>query len=204
MSITPDEAAYEEWYGQLADEISEQAIEEFTEERLRSYYLENPNVAERPIRLYLEAKELVEKHRGASLVLFVTAIEVGLKVTLLKPIVYGLVHNESLAELIADLAVKKNGFDRVKTLLSRILADFGGIDLMEFKIDGHPKTMWEEITKVQDARNLLIHRAQPVSEENATLAMEVAEMILGTFLSSVLATLRLELRKGAVIGRAWL
>ncbi len=27
MSITPDEAAYEEWYGQLADEISKQAIE---------------------------------------------------------------------------------------------------------------------------------------------------------------------------------
>ncbi len=201
MSITPDEAAYEEWYGQLADEISEQAIEEFTEERLRSYYLENPNVAEQPIRLYLEAKELVEKHRGASLVLFVTAIEVGLKVTLLKPIVYGLVHNESLAELIADLAVKKNGFDRVKTLLSRILADFGGIDLMEFKIDGHPKTMWEEITKVQDARNHLIHRAQPVSEENATLAMEVATMIFDKFLSSVLATLGLELR-GTVIGRA--
>ena len=179
MSITPDDAAYEEWYGQLADEISEQAIEEFTEERLRSYYLENPNVAEQPIRLYLEAKELVEKHRGASLVLFVTAIEVGLKVTLLKPIVYGLVHNESLAELIADLAVKKNGFDKVKTLLSRILADFGGIDLMEFKIDGHPKTMWEEITEVQDARNLLIHRAQPVSEENATLAMEDLKCPLG-------------------------
>ena len=65
---------------------------------------------------------------------------------------------------------------------------------MEFKIDGHPKTMWEEITEVQDARNLFIHRAQPVSEENATLAMEVATMIFDKFLSSVLATLRLELR----------
>lgn len=41
MSMTPDEARYEEYMDQLYEEHKEQAIQEFIDERLRSYYGEH-------------------------------------------------------------------------------------------------------------------------------------------------------------------
>ena len=41
MSMTPDEAAYEEYMDKLYEEHREVAIEEFTGERLQSYYIDN-------------------------------------------------------------------------------------------------------------------------------------------------------------------
>lgn len=156
---TPEDIAREEAYEHLAEEIAQQAIDEFTSARLRSYYLAHPDVAVGAISLYLEAKTLIALSPSAALVLFVTSIEVGLKVALLKPVVYGLVHNESVAELVSNLAVKHNGFDRFTGLLSRLLREYGKIDFEAFTIEGHPKALWEEFNGLQSARNGVLHRA---------------------------------------------
>jgi hypothetical protein len=199
---TPEEAEREEAYSNLVDEISKQAIDEFTMERLRSYYISHPNVAVQVITLYWEANKLIGNSPSAALVLFTTAIEVGLKVTLLKPVIYGLVHNESVADLISDLAVRHNGFDRFKPLLAQVLAEYGEIDFNSFTIKHHKKTIWEEITSLQNARNAVVHRAELTSPEMAELAKVVATMIIGDFLVSVLNGLSLKLVKGGVIGNA--
>ena len=49
----------------------------------------------------------------------VTTVELLLKATLLQPIVYGLVHNDGLAEIIVKYALGETGFDRYRNLLSR-------------------------------------------------------------------------------------
>lgn len=131
--------------------------------------------------------------------LFTTTIEVGLKVALLKPVVYGLVHNQSVADLVSDLAIKHNGLDRFKPLLARILSHYGNIDFEGFTIQGHSKTVWEEIKKIQNLRNGVLHRAEPVREEEAELARVVASMIIVVYLGSILERLNLKLGKGAVI-----
>lgn len=197
---TPEDIAREEAYGDLLDEISKQAIDEFTLDRLRSYYVSHRDIAVQVLEVYREAKELLDKSPSAALVLFTTAIEVGLKVTLLKPVIYGLVHNESVADLVSDLAVKNNGFDRFKPLLARVLAEYGQIDFDAFTIEGHKKTMWEEVSVLQGARNGVVHRAELVSHEMAALAQEVATMIIGNYLISVLSGLGLQLLKGGVVG----
>jgi hypothetical protein len=199
---TLEDIAREEAYSALVDEISKQAIDEFTFDRLRSYYVSHRDLAVQVVKVYREAKELIEKSPSASLVLFTTAIEVGLKVTLLKPVIYGLVHNESVADLISDLAVKHNGFDRFKPLLARVLAEYGEIDFDAFTIEGHKKTMWEEVTLLQGIRNGVVHRAELASPEMALLAQEVATMIIGNYLASVLCGLELQLLKGGTVGDA--
>jgi hypothetical protein len=196
---TPDEDARDEWYSGLVDEISRQAIDEFTLERLRSYYISNPTLAVNAISMFHEARRLIEISPSSALVLFTSSIEVGFKAALLKPVVYGLVHNESVADLISDLAVKHNGFDRFKPLLSRVLKEYGGIDFSSSKIEGHSKTIWEEISLLQSERNAVVHRAELTEAAMAKLAQEIAFMIFDTFLRSMLNGLSLELEQGGKI-----
>jgi hypothetical protein len=201
MSITPDEAAQEAWYEQLVDEISRDAISDFQAERLQSYYLTYRDVAKKAIDLYLEAQTLQAAHPGAALILFVTAAEVGLKSALLKPVIHGLVHNNAVAELVAELAITHTGFDRFKGILRKILELYAEIDFGRFRIEGHAKPLWEELSQVQRVRNALVHRAEPASEADAQLAGEVATAVLGNWIPSVLQGLGLTVTPDGTIQR---
>lgn len=196
---TPEEIARDEWYAELVDRISGEAVEQFTFERMRSYYASHRKIAIPVVSIYREAETLIAQSPSAAAVLFVTAIELGLKITLLKPVIYGLVHNEQVADLVSDLAVKHNGLDRFKPLLARLLAQYAEIDFHAFTIEGHKKTLWEEFTELQEARNGLVHRGKPVSAEHAALARDVAVMVIGSFLTPTLAGLGLKLVKGGGI-----
>lgn len=199
---TPEDHAREEGYAALAEEISVEAIDEFTFDKLRSYYEANPDLAVDSLVIYQEANSLLETSPSASLILFTTAIEIGLKVTILKPVIYGLVHNESTADLISELAVKHNGFDRIKGLIESVLSEYANIDLKEFQIDGHTKTIWQEIAELQKARNAVVHRGELATKEVAQLAASVATIILGMFLPETLKSLGFELKQGFKIGNA--
>lgn len=195
---TLEDIERERGYEELVDEISAQAIEQFTLDRMRSYYVNNRFLAEKVIKTYKEANRLLPISPTASTVLFTTSIEVGLKVLLLKPVIYGLVHNHSVADLISDLAVKNNGIDRFRPLLGKLLSEYGNIDSNEFRIAGHQRLLWDEIKDVQDLRNRVVHRGEMVSPENAVLPREVALMILGHFFPSVLKALHLRLLNDSI------
>ncbi|MFZ2986923.1 hypothetical protein [Ideonella sp.] len=196
---TPDEIARDLWYAELVEKISTDAIDQFTFDRLRSYYLSNSSVAANVISVFREAEAISVASPSAAVVLFITSVELCLKVALLKPLVYGLIHNESVAELVSDLSIKQNGLDRFRPFLARILAEYGGIDFHAFTIEGHSKTLWEELATIQTARNALVHQGQLASPELAKLAKEVATMFIGTYLVSVLSNLGLKLVKGGNI-----
>src|SRR5260370_38191101 len=103
MADTWEEAAQEAFIDELYedfanDRLSERGdlytdvIEQFTTERLQSFYIDNPAVAMPALEALTEARALVNAHPSAALVFAVTAADVGLKTTLLKPILHGLVH----------------------------------------------------------------------------------------------------------------
>lgn len=199
---TPEDAEREEGYSALVEEISNEAVEEFTTEKLRSYYQAHPCLAVDAIAAYEEAEKIRKESPSAALVLYTAAIEVGLKVTILKPVIYGLVHNDSVADLISDMTVKQSGFDRIKDLLAAVLAQYGGIDLANFKISGHSKTIWQEMADIQSTRNEVVHKSKLATPDKAVVAREVAVMILGGWLPKVLDTLGFEIKQGFLIGRA--
>ncbi len=196
---TPDEIARDEWYIDLVERVSHEAIDQFTFERMRSYYTSHPDIAVPVLAVYKEAKALLAVSPSAATVLFITAIELGLKAALLKPVIYGLVHNDSVADLVSELALKQNGLGSFTPLLARLLAEYAKIDFNVFRIESHTKTLREELTYVQKARNSFVHRGEPVSPETAQLSFEVANMIIGNFLASILAGLDLKLVKGGLI-----
>ena len=96
---TPEEYAMEDFYDQISKELypehKEQAIEEFTEEKLKSYYLQNPDVMRPAVDAIQEGNwQLEQKKYSSSLVFYVTAIELLLKATLLRPVLYGWSHTQ--------------------------------------------------------------------------------------------------------------
>ena len=76
-----DDAARDDFYM----EIGEQAIQEFKAERLESFYNQHPEISEPPLRFLAQANELNNHNPTAAFIFAVIAVEVGLKITILKP-----------------------------------------------------------------------------------------------------------------------
>ena len=106
MSCDEFDAARDEMYEQISHELYPdhkiQAISEFATSRLQSYYVKNPMVMQPAVDAVQEGTTLrTNGHHAAAVVFFVTAIELFLKATLLKPVVHGLVHNDERQVLFA-------------------------------------------------------------------------------------------------------
>ena len=203
MSMTPQEAEYEEFMGQLYEEHKEQAIEEFTAELLQSYYHNNRLLAKPAYDALVEADRLMKISKTAAFLFAAIATEVALKETLLKPIVHGLVHAESVASLVTDLVMGHQSMDRYKNLLLQILREHGGVDLLSYKRSGSSKNIWDEMKTVRTKRNRIVHAAQVVSEEETALALSVASTVIETLFPSVIAKMGFHLHDGHRICTDW-
>jgi hypothetical protein len=178
-------------------EVAEKAIAEFTADRLKSYYVDHPELAA-PAYLALEkAKGFLPSEPEAALVFAYSAIEMALKAVLLKPVVYGLVHTEAVATVVMSL-IGNGGVGVFRDLLFGILELFGGVNLKTLKRDGAGQLLWEEIERVRKARNHVMHAGGPANPKDACLGLDVASEILGNTFPTVMKKLGLHLH-GSVI-----
>lgn len=60
----------------------------------------------------------------------------------------------------------------------QILREHGGVDLDTYKRPDSNKPIWQEIREVQGQRNSILHRAEAASDEQAALALGVAQTII--------------------------
>jgi hypothetical protein len=186
-----------QWVRDHADEIFkenyDEAVSGFTSERLNSYYLKHPDLARPARESFLYAQSLMPSFPQAALLFSVTATELAWKTVLLKPFVFGLVHTEGLADFVTELTIKHAGMDNFKKLLTAILTEFGGVNLIEYKRDGSSRTLWEEIKEIQEARNLLLHKGKNAPDGTADLAISVAGTLLNIIFPQVIGKLGLHL-----------
>jgi hypothetical protein len=198
-----EEAQYEkigaQWAQDHADELFkehyDEAVSEFTSERLKSYYLKHPDLAGQAREALLYAQSLMPHFPQAALVFAVTAAELVWKKVLLEPIVFGLVHTEGLATFVTELTTTHTGMDRFKKLLTAILTEFGGVDLMEYKRLDSSKTLWQEIGEIQKARNDLVHEGRNAPNSTPDLAIAVAARLLNDIFPQVMTKLGLHLHE---------
>lgn len=184
MSMDPYEVdredAYNEFVSALAEELYDEhrdmAIDEFVTGRLQSYYRLNPMIAKKAIAFLKLSAERVSSDPTASLLYSAISIEVMLKSVILKPIVSGLVHSESVAELISTLLIKQTGVDRFKELIFKILDDNISLptSAVSYCREGTKVSLWKEREKVQSVRNQIAHQANTCSEQQAELSYLVA------------------------------
>jgi hypothetical protein len=189
----------EDHANELFEKYYDEAIAQFTSERLSSYYIANPNLAAQAYTALVYAKSLLSSHPRAALVFAATAIEVTIKTVLLRPIVYGLVHNESVADFITELTTQHTrGIDTFRRLLTGILSQFGGIDFTTFMRSGSAMSLFEEIKAIENARHAIVHRGETTRDGIAVLAI-VASTLLDDIFPTLLKKLGLHLHEPMIV-----
>jgi HEPN domain-containing protein len=201
MSYDHHDAAMDEAYDRLSEELypghKAQAIIEFTYERLRSYYLQNKSLLVPAVRTYKTAKALLAaQHPAPSLVFSASAVELFLKACLLRPVVSGLVHSESVANLVVESALSQTGFERYEKLLAGLFKEITQLNISEITRTGASKPLLEEASALQRRRNAVVHRGENIQETEAQSALVVATAIFDEVLAVVLQELGLSVEKG--------
>ncbi|WP_199052281.1 hypothetical protein [Aquitalea sp. ASV15] len=196
MSYDPFDAERDEMYEQISRELYPehriQAIAEFTAERLQSYYKNNSTVMRPAVDALQEGKRLKENgHSSAAVVFFVTAIELLLKATVLKPVVHGLVHSEGLADAIVQMVLGQSGFDRYSDLLAKLYIELVKIDIKSVRRSDGEKSLLSECTAQQRLRNSIVHQGAKASPEQAELARLVAVAVYDEVVAPMLGKLDL-------------
>jgi hypothetical protein len=198
MTYTREDAARDAMYEELSRELypghKEQAIAEFTAARLQSYYLNHSWVMRPAVDSLQEGRKLqANGHSAAAVVFFVTAIELLLKATLLRPVVHGLVHSEGLAEVIVELALgPQAGFVRYTALLKKLFQGMVGLDIEGVSREGVTEALIEECKAQQDLRNKIIHRGAGATPEEAEAARAVSVAVYDLIVLPMLAHLGLK------------
>jgi hypothetical protein len=207
MSWNEDDQYYYEQEAakdEFIEEISLQAISDFTNERLRSFYEQNTNLMRPAIDAFQEGKKLYNStYYSASLVFFMTCIELLLKATILKPIVSGLVHHEALAEIIVEHTLGQAGFDRYEKLLEILISTFADLELKKISRDNESAKLFNECKALQQIRNKIIHRGDVCTKENAENARKVSVAVYELIVKPILGALDLKVGENGVIGTAY-
>ena len=128
-----------------------------------------------------------------------SSIEQFLKIALLKPVVYGLIHHEPLADLIVELTIGQSGFDRYNKLLSKLFETLAEIDITNVTRQGSTKKLLDEVAELQKTRNKIIHQGVEVEESEAKEALDVTVAVLGEVVLAMLNALGLQIEKGGRI-----
>ncbi len=200
-----EQAAYDYFFELFLEseehrEELDRAIDDFLIDRQKSYYLEHASVAQSAIASLVKAKELFELgHFSASQVFAGAAIEVAFKDVFVRPVVYGLVHNEDAAEMVADLVDAIRQLERLKKLVVYVASEFAGINFFEVRVGQSNTSLWEDITGVREKRNDVLHKGVEATDETARHSIGVAEMLLKEVFPAVIGKLGLHLHEGMPI-----
>ncbi len=194
----------------LYPEHFERAIQEFTSERLQRFYMANRAVARAPLGALSKARALLPEHPEAAFVFAAIAAEVGLRHAVLRPITHGLVHNEDLADAVAELLTETRPSPSLTTLQklsSRILDEYGGIDLEKDRRPGVAESLWSEMKGLNTLRNAVLHEAAPIDLGTAKRAVAIAAHFLEELFPDVLTRLELHLGPDGLVscdtGHTW-
>lgn len=184
-------ALAEEHFAQLAEDQAyevhrERIVEEFKAELLNEYYRSHHDLPLRSLGLLFEAKTLVSISPRAALGLACASLELTVKNLILRPLLHGVVHQGSVADLLADLTIARSAIDRLRGLLADVLSAFANIDLAKYARTGSARPLWEEMRIIQDRRNAALHRGDPIAQADADHAIAVAEHLIHDVVDRIL------------------
>lgn len=200
MSYDENDAARDAFY----DQISNEAIDEFTADRLKSYYDDHFTTMQPALRTLHEATRLLKNdHPSAAMVFAAAAVELLLKYTILQPLIYGLIHNENMANVIVNYTLGQTGFSRYDQLLKDLFQEVAGVDITTVRRrTGAHKTLIEECKELSKQRNKIMHSGDTATREDATNACDVAQAVYWLFVAQMLTALGLYIFDDGVISRS--
>ena len=204
MSYDPNDGAMDDMYERISDELypehRSQAIGEFSAERLRSFYVGNPSVMRPAIDALLEAQRLQGNgHFAAAVVFAVSTTELLLKAAILTPVVHGLVHIESLADVVVENTLSGPGYTRYAKLLARLFTEFVGIDIQSLRRPESTSRLLAECDAQRGLRNRIVHSGASATEVQAHAGIAIATAVLDQIVDPMLQQLGLAVVDGGQI-----
>jgi hypothetical protein len=192
MSYDEDDAQRDAFYEEMRRQLAPEIIEAFNAETLRSYYVSHPDIMRPAIDAISEGNWQQDHGRhSAALVFRLTAIELFLKATLLRPVIYGLVRPATLAEIVVDhvLPAKQGGFGKYGDLLAQLFRSLAGIEIGDLRRAGQAKSLMSECEDLQRVRNAVVHIGYHATGDEAVrarlVALDVHSKIVGKMLSAL-------------------
>jgi len=199
MSDVWADAQADEYYEAFYDEHAKRAREEFKWDRLRSYYIANPALVVPAWETLEESRRLLNISPRAALVLATSSAEMVISQGILRPIVFGLVHSESVANEVADTVLAHRALNRFKELLIAIASELAGVDLTQYRRIGATRPFLDELGLNQTTRNGVIHLGASPDARAATSAIELATSTYEELLPAILKSLRLHVHDDAIV-----
>jgi hypothetical protein len=171
--------AYEQYLeARYEEELVEDALRGISEESVKGYLGKYGDAVEERVRFCLNQAGRLKHggYWGASLVLSATAIELIIRFMLLRPLVQGAFLSDEWADILSKrIATGRAAEDR--DLLPAVLRKWN-VDVTHRSIaDG--KSLWKTMRSVVwKKRNGFVHQASPVSEQEASMALECANAFM--------------------------
>lgn len=194
MTITEQEAEFEQGMEELYKEFKKQYKDEYVFEQVHNYYHENPDIAREPLEFLSNAKLILSHNYTSAFILATISIEVGIKVIILKPVLFSLAFDKTAGELLFDLTFKRISVPNIPALYFKILKDYTGFDFNNYvRSNGGPKFR-NELKDLQDLRNRIIHQAKTASEHDANQAIHIAESIYEELIPKMLDSFQFHIK----------
>ncbi|WND02727.1 hypothetical protein QGN29_14340 [Temperatibacter marinus] len=182
-----EQAAYDEMVEEIIEGARDEIIADFQDERLSSYYRANKKLAAPALEYLEKAKAILKVDSTASFVFAFAATEYFIKKVLLEPVVAGFIHDESVDEIIAPIVMQNKNF---LNLLFKILEKYG-VNLSEEEFGDTGRTLKQEWERQKKIRNSAVHSCNPVSKDDAYLAIELSEYFTTAVFSHLASVLNI-------------
>jgi hypothetical protein len=154
------------------------------------------------LRVLHEATRLLaNNHPDGAIVFAASANELFLKTAILQPLVYGLVHNDSMATILVDYTLAHTGFERYDKLLVHVFREVAAIDISIVQRIGGTKPLPEECKELGKRRNCILHRGDTFTYEEAVAACEIVEAVYLQLVEPMLKALDLYIFRDGTICR---
>jgi len=186
--VWDDPATRELFYEELYEEI----VRDFKDDRLRSFFLDEPKVVTPAVGALETARSLLPQHDTAAFIFGAIATEVGLRLAFIRPIAHSLVHTASVVAWITRMSLGRD--ERFMKILLDLLVAQGGTDPRTHHRPGSKMTLWAEVIIVREKRNRVLHDAEVATHEDAELAIDVAGCILEELFPALINKLGLQLQ----------
>ncbi len=110
---------------------------------------------------------------------------------------YGLVHNDALANLVVEHTLGQTGFEQYKGLLSRIVLDVAEVNVAAVKRPGTDVPLLQEAAEMQKLRNRVLHQGAACTTEQMNLAKAIVSTAFDDIVNPVLISLGFRLVPGS-------
>ena len=143
--------------------------------------------------------QLNKQRYSPALIFCISAIELLFKATLLRPVLYGLINNEGLAEIMVTHILQKTGIRGYKKLLRQLFDNLAKIELDKISSEGIQKNLFEECHDLQVIRNDILHKGIFCDKDKAEMSQCVAVAVYENIVRPLLFEIGLTVGESGII-----